>query len=99
MDKNQIINKDFQTVLSQIQNAKQKAYSSVNTILIELYWEIGVWPIVYERDNHNNTISQSEGSYVSMSANAYNVFAWQQTPSNTVHCNIVTGKQIGRAHV
>ena len=41
MDKNQIINKDFQTVLSQIQNAKQKAYSSVNTILIELYWEIG----------------------------------------------------------
>ena len=41
MNKNQIINKDFQTVLSQIQNAKQKAYSSVNTILIELYWEIG----------------------------------------------------------
>ncbi len=41
MDKNQIINKDFQTVLNQIQNAKQKAYSSVNTILIELYWEIG----------------------------------------------------------
>lgn len=41
MDKNQIINKDFQTVLSQIQNAKQKAYSSVNTILIDLYWEIG----------------------------------------------------------
>ena len=41
MDKNQIINKDFQTVLSQIQNAKQKAFSSVNTILIELYWEIG----------------------------------------------------------
>ncbi|RXI32160.1 hypothetical protein CP964_08870 [Arcobacter defluvii] len=35
------MNKDFQTVLSQIQNAKQKAYSSVNTILIELYWEIG----------------------------------------------------------
>jgi predicted nuclease of restriction endonuclease-like (RecB) superfamily len=41
MDKNQIINKDFQTLLSQIQNAKQKAFSSVNTILIELYWEIG----------------------------------------------------------
>ena len=41
MNKNQIINKDFQTVLSQIQNAKQKAFSSVNTILIELYWEIG----------------------------------------------------------
>lgn len=41
MNKNQIINKDFQTVLSQIQNAKQKAYISVNTILIELYWEIG----------------------------------------------------------
>jgi predicted nuclease of restriction endonuclease-like (RecB) superfamily len=41
MNKNQIINKDFQTVLSQIQNAKQKAFSSVNTILIEIYWEIG----------------------------------------------------------
>lgn len=41
MDKNKIINKDFQIVLSQIQHAKQKAYSSVNTILIELYWEIG----------------------------------------------------------
>ncbi|NLC27559.1 MAG: DUF1016 domain-containing protein, partial [Campylobacteraceae bacterium] len=36
-----IVSKDFQIVLSQIQNAKQKAYSSVNTILIELYWEIG----------------------------------------------------------
>ncbi len=41
MDKNQIINKDFQTILNQIQHSKQKAYSAVNTILIELYWEIG----------------------------------------------------------
>ena len=32
---------DFNFVLNQIQQSKQKAYSSVNSILIELYWEIG----------------------------------------------------------
>lgn len=36
-----ITKNDFEFVLSQIQHSKQKAYSAVNTILIELYWEIG----------------------------------------------------------
>lgn len=31
----------FQTVLQQIQTAKQKAYKKVNSVLVELYWNIG----------------------------------------------------------
>lgn len=38
---NEISTNDFEFILNQIQHSKQKAYSSVNTILIELYWEIG----------------------------------------------------------
>lgn len=36
-----IIDNNFGEIVSLIQNAKQKAYAQVNTILIELYWEIG----------------------------------------------------------
>ena len=36
-----IAKKDFDFLLDKIQHSKQKAYTSVNTILIELYWEIG----------------------------------------------------------
>lgn len=32
---------NFNEILSQIQTSKQKAYASVNTILVELYWNIG----------------------------------------------------------
>jgi len=32
---------NFNEILSQIQTSKQKAYESVNTILVELYWNIG----------------------------------------------------------
>lgn len=32
---------NFQIVLSQIQEAKQKAYKQVNAVLVELYWNIG----------------------------------------------------------
>jgi len=32
---------NFQTVLTQIQTAKQKAYKQVNSVLVELYWSIG----------------------------------------------------------
>ena len=75
------------TVIAKTNNTYYEA--QVHEVGLNTVGNLGAWPIVYERDNHNNTISQSEGSYVSMSANAYNVFAWQQTPSNTVHGNIV----------
>ncbi|MEA1955306.1 MAG: PDDEXK nuclease domain-containing protein [Campylobacterota bacterium] len=32
---------EFSNILKQIQSSKQKAYTSVNTILVELYWNIG----------------------------------------------------------
>ena len=32
---------NFNEILSQIKSSKQKAYASVNTILVELYWNIG----------------------------------------------------------
>ncbi len=32
---------NFNEILSQIQTSKQKAYAQVNTILVELYWNIG----------------------------------------------------------
>ena len=38
---NSITNKDFHSVLSLIQSSKQKAYKEVNTILVELYFEVG----------------------------------------------------------
>ena len=34
---------NFNFILSSIQNSKQKAYASVNSILVELYWEIGAY--------------------------------------------------------
>ncbi len=35
------LDKQFSEVLNQIQKAKQKAYQQVNSILVELYWNIG----------------------------------------------------------
>jgi len=37
----EIVKQDFSEVLKQIQPSKQKAYKQVNTVLIELYTEIG----------------------------------------------------------
>jgi len=37
----EIVKQDFNQVLEQIQLSKQKAYRQVNTVLIELYMEIG----------------------------------------------------------
>jgi len=36
-----LINSQFSQVLSQIQQAKHKAYQQINTTLVELYWNIG----------------------------------------------------------
>lgn len=36
-----ITNQNFNEILQTIQESKQKAYASVNTILVELYWNIG----------------------------------------------------------
>jgi len=36
-----ITNQNFNEILQTIQESKQKAYTSVNTILVELYWNIG----------------------------------------------------------
>jgi len=36
-----LINAQFNQVLSQIQQAKHKAYQQINTTLVELYWSIG----------------------------------------------------------
>lgn len=37
----EIVNDDFTTVLNHIKNAKHKVYTHANTVLIELYWNIG----------------------------------------------------------
>ncbi|MDC9729894.1 MAG: DUF1016 N-terminal domain-containing protein [Methyloprofundus sp.] len=36
-----LINAQFDQVLTQIQQAKHKAYQQINTTLVELYWNIG----------------------------------------------------------
>ena len=33
--------KQFAEILQQIQQAKQRAFQQVNTVLVELYWNIG----------------------------------------------------------
>ncbi len=38
---NKLLNTQFGEILTQIKNAKQKAYQQVNSNLIELYWNIG----------------------------------------------------------
>lgn len=37
----EIVNEEFTTVLNHIKNAKHKVYTHANTVLIELYWNIG----------------------------------------------------------
>jgi len=37
----EITKQDFSKVLKQIQQSKQKAYKQVNTVLIDLYWNVG----------------------------------------------------------
>ncbi len=36
-----LTNNQFQFILDQIQQARQKAYQQINTILVELYWNVG----------------------------------------------------------
>ena len=41
MDNNTIPSRDFDEVVQMIAVAKQRAYSAVNTMLVELYWQVG----------------------------------------------------------
>jgi len=53
----EIVKEDFSEVLKQIQLSKQKAYKQVNTVLIDLYWNIG--SLISEK-----TLSQNWGKSV-----------------------------------
>lgn len=47
------------------------------------------WPIVWERDGHNNLVSQSAASFSSLGANAYESFLWMERSSNSCAGNTV----------
>lgn len=41
MNKEVNSNRDFDEIVQLIEKAKQKSYQAVNTILIDLYWQVG----------------------------------------------------------
>jgi DUF1016 N-terminal domain len=47
---NLLPNEQFLPVLEKIQQARQKAYSQVNAVLVELYWHIGQY--IYQQIAH-----------------------------------------------
>ena len=57
MDNNAISRRDFNEVAQMIAVAKQRAYSAVNTMLVELYWQVGEYI-------HNKLVSTAWGEGV-----------------------------------
>jgi hypothetical protein len=50
---------------------------------------LGTWPILWERDTHNNFISQSFYAFTALSRNAFEIFLWKETNATDCSSNTV----------
>ena len=63
----EIVKQDFSEVLTQIQLSKQKAYKQVNTVLIELYIEIGKYiSLKCVKENWGKSVVQELADFIKL---------------------------------
>ena len=63
--------------------------TQVNTVGLNSIALLSSWPFVWERDNKNNLVSQSEPHSILTTTNAYTSFAWRRLADTAVYGNTV----------
>lgn len=63
--------------------------TQVHSVGLNDIGSLGSWPFVWERDNKNNLVSQSQRHNGVSGVNAFNAFQWTQLSANTCYGNTI----------